>query len=158
VNVTERWNAAQRGVWMIVLCLFAAGCSVTGSCSSTGGGGIGGVSVDVGSSGPATGGLAIDFRSEPDPPKSGSNALQVVVKDAEGKPVNDASVKVVFSMPAMPSMNMPAMRTETTLAPEADGRYKGTGDLSMAGTWNVAVTVSRGAEELGTRKLSIVAK
>jgi len=148
--------------WLLGLCLLMAGCSVKCGFEHSGGSGIGGVSVDVGSgtgSPPAaTGAVAIDFRSDPDPPKSGSNAVEVVVKGADGRPVSDATVKVVFSMPAMPSMNMPAMRSEAALAHDSDGRYRGTGDLSMAGTWNVAVTVSRGAEEIGSRSLSIIAK
>ena len=109
---------------------------------------------------PAAGGqgLAIDFRSQPDPPRSGQNAVEVDVKQPDGTPVTDATVKVVFSMPAMPSMNMPAMKTETTLAHDSGGRYRGAGELQMSGTWTVNVTVSRGAEEIGSRNLSIVAK
>ena len=61
-------------------------------------------------------------------------------------------------MPAMPSMNMPEMRSTATLAPAGDGRYRGTGHLSMAGTWNVMVTVTRAGEELGTNRLSIVVR
>jgi nitrogen fixation protein FixH len=109
---------------------------------------------------PVTGadGLAIGFRSEPDPPHSGENDFEVTVNGPDGAPVTDATVTVVFSMPAMPSMNMPAMKSETTLAHEAGGRYRGAGELEMGGTWNVSVTVSRGAEEIGNRKLSIVTK
>ena len=73
-------------------------------------------------------------------------------------PVSDATVTAVFSMPAMPSMNMPAMRTTVTLAPDGEGRYRGTGQLSMAGTWNVHVTATRDSKELGSKSLSIVAK
>jgi len=107
---------------------------------------------------PAGQGLAIDFRSEPDPPESGDNALEVAVKRADGSPVTDATVTVTFSMPAMPSMNMPAMRSAATLAHEASGRYRGTGQLSMDGTWNVLVTVTKGPDELGRKSLSVVAK
>jgi hypothetical protein len=102
-------------------------------------------------------GMEIDFRSESDPPKSGDNVFEVVVKK-DGAPVSDASVTAVFSMPAMPSMNMPAMQSDASLAHDSEGRYKGTGQLSMAGTWNVLVKVTRGGEELGTKTLSIVAK
>lgn len=139
------------GVWVLGLCLAVAACGR----AETGGGGIGGVSVPAGGS---SQGVAIDFRSEPDPPKSGQNALEVAVKQPDGSPLTDATVKVVFSMPAMPAMNMPAMRTETTLAHDSGGRYRGTSDLAMAGTWTVSVTVSRGNEEIGSRNLSVVAK
>lgn len=72
--------------------------------------------------------------------------------------VSDATVTTVFSMPAMPSMNMPAMRSETNLAHDAAGRYRGMGQLSMGGTWNVTVTVSRGAEEIGRKNFSVIAR
>ena len=81
----------------------------------------------------------------------------VTVVDADGKPVDDATVKVTLSMPAMPSMNMPAMRTESVLPAEGAGRYRGASQLSMGGTWNVMVSVSRGTEELGSHRFSVVA-
>jgi nitrogen fixation protein FixH len=103
-------------------------------------------------------GLTVTFASAPDPPAEGDNTFDVTVRQSDGSPVTDATVTAVFSMPAMPSMNMPAMRSEAVLQHDADGRYRGTGQLSMGGTWNVAVTVARGDEELGTRRLSIVAQ
>jgi len=103
-------------------------------------------------------GVSIAFVSEPDPPKAGDNAIEVRVTNADGSPVTDASVSAVFSMPAMPSMNMPAMRSASALEHQGDGVYRGTGQLSMGGTWNVSVTASRGSEEIGSRRLSIVAK
>jgi hypothetical protein len=102
--------------------------------------------------------VAIGFRSEPDPPRSGNNAIEITVTGPDGSPVTDATVTTVFSMPAMPSMNMPAMRSETPMTHDAGGRYRGDGQLSMSGTWNVTVNVSRGGEELGSRSLSVVAK
>jgi nitrogen fixation protein FixH len=102
-------------------------------------------------------GLAIEFRSESNPPTSGDNTFDVTVRRG-GAPVTDATVTAAFSMPAMPSMNMPEMHGTATLAPQGEGRYRGTGQLSMAGTWNVVITVSRGTEDLGSHRLSLVAK
>ena len=73
-------------------------------------------------------------------------------------PVTDAAVEVVFSMPAMPAMNMPAMRSTSALTHEGSGRYRGSGQLSMGGTWNVIVTASRGAEKIGRMNFSVNAK
>jgi nitrogen fixation protein FixH len=118
------------------------------------------------SSGPATAsqtvtsaeGFNIRYQNTPDPPESGSNAIEVIVTDRNGAPVTDATVTAVFSMPAMPAMNMPAMRSDAPLTHAGNGTYRGTGQLSMAGTWNVNVTVSRGTETLGTSRFSVVAK
>src|SRR5207248_10624778 len=55
-------------------------------------------------------GVQITFRTLPDPPKTGENQLEATVKDASGTPIDDAEVTVQFLMPAMPTMNMPAMR------------------------------------------------
>ncbi len=107
--------------------------------------------------GAATGGIDIRFRSETEPPTSADDAFEVVVTQ-DGAPVSDATVTAVFSMPAMPSMNMPEMRSTVTLTPHGDGRYRGTGGVSMAGTWNVRLTVIRDSKEIGARSLSIVAK
>ena len=106
----------------------------------------------------ATEGVTIEFSSEPDPPKSGDNAIEVNVRQPDGTAITDAAVTAVFSMPAMPAMNMPAMRTEVKLAHVDGGRYQGMGQLSMAGTWNVTVTATRDGEPIGRRAFSIVAK
>jgi YtkA-like len=103
-------------------------------------------------------GPEIEFGSDPNPPGSGANHVIVTVKDAAGSPVTDATVTVVFSMPAMPSMNMPPMRSAATLIHESRGRYRGTGELPMGGTWNVVVTVMRDSQEIGSRTFSVVAK
>jgi len=103
-------------------------------------------------------GMVIEFHSEPDPPASGDNTFEVTVAQPDGTPVTDATVEAVFSMPAMPSMNMPAMRSTTALTHQGSGRYRGSGQLSMGGTWNVIVTASRGGDEIGRRTFSVVAK
>jgi nitrogen fixation protein FixH len=102
--------------------------------------------------------VRIEFRSDPDPPQSGDNTYQVTVRYPDGTPVTDADVTAVFSMPAMPAMNMPAMRSEASLTHVGDGTYRGTGQLSMGGTWNVVVSVARGIEPPDTARFSIVAK
>jgi hypothetical protein len=103
-------------------------------------------------------GVAIDFRSQPDPPKSGDNTIEVTVRQPDGSAVTDAAVTAIFSMPAMPTMNMPAMRSEAKLTHVEAGLYRGMGQLSMAGTWNVTVTATRDGEPVGRRSFSVVAK
>ena len=107
----------------------------------------------------ATGqGMRIEFRSEPDPPRPGDNTYQVTVRQPDGAPVTDATVTTLFSMPAMPSMNMPAMRSDAPLTHVGNGTYRGTGQLSMGGTWNVAVSVARGTAPPETARFTVVAK
>ena len=106
----------------------------------------------------ASAGTQITFRTVPDPPKTGDNQLEATVKDASGKPIDDAEVTVQFFMPAMPTMNMPAMRSEAKLAPAGDGVYRGSGQVMMAGRWDATVTVVRGGQRLGTKQLPVVAR
>ena len=102
--------------------------------------------------------LEITFRSTPDPPRTGESTFEVTVRDAEGRPVADAEVSVTFFMAAMPSMNMPAMRNDAALLHAGDGVYRGSGQVIMAGRWDVTVTVTRGGMRLGSRQLSFVAR
>lgn len=100
----------------------------------------------------------VSFRTVTDPPKIGDNQLEATVKDGSGQPIDDAQVAVQFLMPAMPTMNMPAMRSETTLKPAGKGVYRGSGRLATAGRWEVTVTATRGGERLGSRQLAIVVR
>ena len=102
--------------------------------------------------------LDITFRTTPDPPITGDNQLEVVVKDATGKPVDGADLSVQFFMPAMPTMNMPAMRNETKLPPAGGGIYRGPGQVLMASQWQVTVSVTRAGQRLGAKQFTVVSK
>jgi hypothetical protein len=67
-------------------------------------------------------------------------------------------VTVQFFMPAMPTMNMPAMKSDAKLAPAGAGVYRGSGQVMMAGRWDATVTVVRGGQRLGTKQLPVVAR
>ena len=100
----------------------------------------------------------ISFRSNPDPPRSGDNALEVEVFDPTGQPVTDADVSVVFYMAPMPTMNMPAMQTDAALSHQGAGVYRGEGEVVMAGRWDVTVQVSRDGQRLDGRVFTVVAR
>ena len=118
-----------------------------------------GVAGQISASPPSPGQPAdIQFRSRPDPPSTGDNTFEVTVRTPDGSPIDDAVVTAVFSMPAMPTMNMPAMKSTVTLASTGSGTYQGTGRLSMGGTWQVAVTATRAGDELGRKEFSVVTK
>jgi RND family efflux transporter MFP subunit len=102
--------------------------------------------------------LQITFRSMTDPPKTGENVFVVAVKDKAGQAVADAEVSVTLFMPAMPTMNMPAMRNETKLPHVGGGVYRGPGQVLMAGRWEATVTVNKDGQRLGSRQFPLVAR
>jgi hypothetical protein len=67
-------------------------------------------------------------------------------------------VSVLFFMPAIPTMNMPAMRNETKLPHVAGGLYRGPGQVMMAGRWDVTVTVSRGGQPVARKQFAVAAR
>ena len=89
---------------------------------------------------------------------TGDNQFEVMVNGADGKPVADAEVSVMLVMPAMPAMKMAEMHNEVVLKPAAAGTYTGTGQVMMAGKWNVTVSVKKGGKELGQKKVTLTAK
>lgn len=101
---------------------------------------------------------AIDIRlSGPAEARLGENTFEVTVTEGT-KPVVDADVSLELFMAAMPSMNMPEMRTTVPLTHAGDGRYRGTGSVAMGGAWDANVMVMRGGQHLGDRTVTIVAK
>ena len=109
---------------------------------------------------PATQKPAVDIMlmSKPSPPKTGQNTFEVTVKDAAGKPITDAAVTALFYMAAMPAMKMPEMKNTITLKHQKDGTYTGTGQVMMAGKWDVTVTVKRAGKEIGSKKFPVTAQ
>ena len=100
--------------------------------------------------------VEVTFKSEPDPPRTGENTFEVMVM-SENQPVTDADVSVEFFMPAMPAMKMAEMRNSIPLKHEGGGRYRGAGNVMMAGSWDATVSVKRSGQEIGSRKLQVTA-
>jgi hypothetical protein len=146
----KRFNVPARAIAIASAVLTLSAGLACGRASETPGEGA----MTGGGHGP----LTITFRSQPDPPATGENRFEVTVQQPNGEPVRDADVSVGFYMPAMPDMKMPEMRNEVKLAPAGDGKYSGTGQVTMAGTWEVTVTARRNGQEIGSRKLTVVAK
>jgi hypothetical protein len=57
--------------------------------------------------------------------------------DADGKPAEEAAVKLSLTMPAMP------MPPNNPAAAWSDGAYRGTAIFTMAGAWQVHATIER---------------
>ena len=101
---------------------------------------------------------ALDVRlTSPVGAQLGENTFEVVVMEG-GTPVVDADVSLELFMAAMPSMNMPEMRTNVPLTHAGEGRYRGTGSVAMGGAWDANVMVMRGGQHLGDKTITIVAK
>ena len=98
----------------------------------------------------------IMLTSKPSPPKTGDNTFEVMVKDAAGKPITDAEVTAMFFMPKMGAM--PEMKNNVTLKHQKDGTYVGTGQVMMAGKWDVTVMVKRAGKEIGSKKFPVTAQ
>ena len=109
---------------------------------------------------PVTLGQALDitFRPLAGSPKTGDNVFEVGVRGPAGTPVSDAEVSVQLFMPAMPTMNMPAMRNEITLPSAGGGVYRGTGQVMMSGRWDATVTVSKAGQRLDSKQFAVVAR
>jgi Cu(I)/Ag(I) efflux system membrane fusion protein len=91
--------------------------------------------------------LKLSVTLQPDPPRQTGNALIVEAADASGTPLDDAEVRVVYSMPAMGAM--PEMHGEAKVSDAGEGRYRAEFDLPMAGTWTL-VTDVRSRKATGT--------
>lgn len=99
----------------------------------------------------------INLTYEPDPAPMGENTFDVEVKRGT-TPITDATVFLELFMAAMPEMKMPEMRSSVALTHTNGGHYRGKGNVAMAGTWDATVTVSRGGQEIATRKFTVNAK
>jgi RND family efflux transporter MFP subunit len=100
----------------------------------------------------------VALRSEPSPPKGGSDGrFYVTVAGPDGKPVMDAQVQITLVMPAMPSMGMAEMRSSFNLSWNGS-EYTGSGPVAMAGPWNVTVEASRNGQLLGVYRSRFDAK
>lgn len=101
----------------------------------------------------------LTFRIEPDPPQGAKdNTIHVSLTDASsGKPVPDAQVRLTFTMPAMPAMNMPEMRNNAELK-WTGSEYTGPIQIMMAGGWNVGIEARRGNELIATSQAHINAR
>lgn len=85
----------------------------------------------------------VTVKIDKNPPVVGTNNVTAEIKDASGKAVTDAKVVIDYSMPAMPGM--PAMNYKANAKLSGDA-YKATMNLSMGGSWNIAVKITKGGK------------
>jgi len=98
---------------------------------------------------------AIDFRTEPTPPRKGSNTLRVKLTSADGKSITAAQVTVTFYTPAMPAMGMAAIKKVATLADKGNGTYEDALELPSGGSYQVTVTAMKDGKTIGSKQLNV---
>ena len=82
-------------------------------------------------------GLTLSLTTAPEKPKAGDVLLRLKVTDQAGKPVTNAQVWFVYTMP------MPGMAdSKATARHTKDGLYEGTVMFGMGGTWLVTVNLT----------------
>lgn len=99
--------------------------------------------------------VKIEFTTDPNPPRKGSNTFHVKIMRADGKPVEGANVTVTFFMPAMPAMGMAAMTTTAKLNDKGGGMYEGNGTLQSGGTWQVTITAENNGRPVKAEHLRV---
>lgn len=82
------------------------------------------------------------------PPIVGDNNVSIEIKDAAGHHVKDAQVKIDYSMPAMPGMPPMNYKVDAELK---GNEYTTTLGLSMSGSWNVTVRITREGKTVSTK-------
>jgi Cu(I)/Ag(I) efflux system membrane fusion protein len=90
------------------------------------------------------GAFTVEAALDPDPPRQEGNALRVTVKDAQGKPVESATVGFEYLMPAMGAMA--EMRGKGEVSAKGSGRYEVKFDVPMTGAWNLTLTIEAGGQ------------
>ena len=105
--------------------------------------------------GPSANQASIDFTSDPNPSRKGSNVFRIRVTGTDNAPIAGASVSMRFFMAAMPAMGMAQMNTTTSLTDKGNGLYEGSGTLDSGGTWEVTITVQKGGQTIGIKQMRV---
>lgn len=74
------------------------------------------------------------------PPIIGNNNITITIKDASGKNITDAKVKVEYSMPPMSGMPPMSYKTEAALK---GNEFKAVMNFSMVGSWGIDIQLTR---------------
>lgn len=93
--------------------------------------------VDAYSAGP----FRVRVEVAPEIPVIGENVVRLSLTDAAGVPVDNATVSVVATMPAMNPM--PEMRAFAEIGQTAPGEYEGGFDLPMDGSWPLTIEIEK---------------
>ena len=106
----------------------------------------------------AVGPFRISVENKPARPVVGNNTLCITVMDPSGSPVRGAEVEALVVMQAMGTM--PRMESRGQLKEAKPGLYEAAYGLSMAGEWDVDISVRtpEGAQAVASYRLSTSTK
>ena len=97
--------------------------------------------------------LMVSAHLVPDPPTTGDNRLVVEIKDAQGHPVDGASLDFVVSMPAMGAMA--EMRSRGQVHGRGGGIYDISYPLPVQGDWTIALRVTAPGHDAAELRLKV---
>jgi len=100
----------------------------------------------------------VEFSTDPETPRKGTNLYRVKLSTADGSPVTGAQVSVRSYMAGMPEMGMAAMNVIMPLTEKGGGIYEGKVTLDSGGTWKVTITALKNGAALATKQLSLQAQ
>jgi Cu(I)/Ag(I) efflux system membrane fusion protein/cobalt-zinc-cadmium efflux system membrane fusion protein len=100
----------------------------------------------------------IDFSTEPQTPRKGTNLYRVKLSAADGSRITGAQLSVRSYMAAMPEMSMPALNVLTPMTEKGGGIYEGQVTLESGGTWRLTITALKNGAVLATKQLSLQAQ
>jgi RND family efflux transporter MFP subunit len=100
----------------------------------------------------------ITLRTVPDPPKAAETEFEITIGHPARESAAGSEVTVELFAPAMPSMNMPSMRSVITLAHVSEGVFRGSGSLAMPGHWDATVVVHTAGVEVARQRFPLIAQ
>ena len=101
-----------------------------------------------------TGDYDVVVKIDKNPPIVGDNTVAIEIKDASGKYVTDAKVKIDYSMSSMSGMPAMDYKTDTELK---GNTYKANMNLSMSGPWSIVLKITK-AGKTSSMKFTVDAK
>ena len=99
------------------------------------------------------GDYAVTVTFDKSKPAEGMNEMEISVVDQASRPVTDAEVQVEYLMPSLGGKT-PMMDHKTTARPMGN-KYRAALDFTMAGEWNVVVSITK-AKRTGKMEFGLV--
>lgn len=94
--------------------------------------------------------------TQPTALKTGENQFEVIVKNADGQPINEAAVSVVLSHSRTATTGW--MWKEVKLEPTGNGAYTGSGKVLSKGKWETTVNVRKDGKKIARKKFMLTAR